>query len=94
MEKHLGIWWLWKEDDDGIYLERSMDKMKQDIILQYKGYVGAEIREASTPAFPSLTLKKSDPNDPAIAETEYRSLVGSKLQYYQTKMGPTICNAT
>jgi hypothetical protein len=57
-----------------------MDKMKQDIILQYEEHIGSKIKEASTPAYPSSTLKKSDPNDRVIAESEYRSLVG-KLQY-------------
>jgi hypothetical protein len=27
MKKHLGIWWEWKQDERGLYLEGSMEKM-------------------------------------------------------------------
>jgi hypothetical protein len=27
MKKHLGIWWEWKQDDNGLFLEGSMEKM-------------------------------------------------------------------
>ena len=36
LKKHLGVWWDWKLDSDGmIYLEARMDKMKDAIIAQY-----------------------------------------------------------
>jgi hypothetical protein len=57
-EKHLGIWWLWKENEDDVFLEGSMDKMKQDIIIQYEEFIGSKAKEASTPAYPSSIEEK------------------------------------
>jgi hypothetical protein len=38
-------------------------------------------------------LEKSVETDGNIAETMFRSILG-KIQYFQTKIGPTVCNAT
>jgi hypothetical protein len=37
-------------------------------------------------------LEKSVETDENIAETMFRSILG-KIQYFQTEIGPTICNA-
>jgi hypothetical protein len=52
VKKHLGIWWAWKEDDRGVYLEGSMDKMKEEIIKQYEELMGKEAKLAETPGYP------------------------------------------
>jgi hypothetical protein len=55
--------------------------------------VGKKTREFDTPAYPGKVLEKSIDTDENIAETMFRSLFG-KIQYFQTKIGPPICNAT
>jgi hypothetical protein len=92
MKKHLGIWWAWKEDERGVYLEGSMDKMKEEIINQYEKLMGKDARLAVTSGYPGKILEKSEPDAPVMMQMEYISIIG-KLQYYQTKIGPTICNS-
>jgi hypothetical protein len=84
--------WAWKEDDRGVYLEGSMDKMKEEIIKQYEELMGKDAKLAETQGYPGKILEKSEPNAPVMMQTEYRSIVG-KLQYYQTKIRPTISNS-
>jgi hypothetical protein len=55
--------------------------------------VGRKVREFETPGYPGKVLEKSTDEDANIAETMFRSLLG-RIQYFQTKIGPTICNAT
>jgi hypothetical protein len=94
MKKHLGIWWEFKTDQQGLYLEGSMEKMRKEIIATMEKIAGKSIREAQTPGYPGSTLSKSDPvHDEKIDESSYRMMIG-KIQYFQTKIGPTICNAT
>jgi hypothetical protein len=74
------------------YLEGSMDKMKEEIIKQYEELMGKDAKLAETPGYPGKILEKSEPNAPAMMQTEYRIIVG-KLQYYQTKIGPATSNS-
>jgi hypothetical protein len=94
MKKHLGIWWEFKQDQRGLYLEGSMEKMRLDIIATMEKCAGKSMRHFQTPGYPGTTLLKSDPiYDDKIDESSYRTIMG-KIQYFQTKIGPTICNAT
>jgi hypothetical protein len=94
MKKHLEIWWEFKQDQRGLYLEGSMEKMRLDIIATMEKCAGKSMRHFQTPGYPGTTLLKSDPiYDDKIDENSYRTIMG-KIQYFQTKIGPTICNAT
>jgi hypothetical protein len=47
-----------EEDNRGVYLEGSMDKMKEEIIKQYKELMGKEAKLAETPGYPGQILPK------------------------------------
>ena len=90
MKKHLGVWYEWKRDDEGIYVVASMNKMVNEIDEAFQEATGKRAKFAKTPGFPGKMLSK---NVGAIVNLKaYRSLVG-KLLYYMTKVAPEMANA-
>jgi hypothetical protein len=51
MKKHLGIWWEFKQDKKGMYLEGSMEKMENDIIDTFEDVTGKMARSFDTPGY-------------------------------------------
>jgi hypothetical protein len=57
MKKHLGIWWEWKQEERGLYLEGSMEKIGLEIIKAFEDHTGRKTREVDTPAYPGKYWK-------------------------------------
>jgi hypothetical protein len=93
LKKHLGIWYEWKNDKitKELYLEASMPKLIEEIIVNYKNATGKEAKLSSVPATPGKCLRKNEGQTMML--DEYRSLVG-KIMYYTTKLAPELSNAS
>jgi hypothetical protein len=72
-----------------LYLEASMPKLIEEIIINYKKATGKEAKLSSVPATPVKCLRKNEGQTMML--DEYRSLVG-KIMYYTTKLAPEISN--
>jgi hypothetical protein len=93
LKKHLGVWWDWGKDENGdATLTASMDKMIEDIILQFEQQRGKGAKKAATPGFPGTCLEKLQESEEQVDIDGYRSIVG-KILYLMTKIGPTLANA-
>ena len=91
LRKHLGVWWEFCTDDDGeIYLEASMEKMRNEIILDFEKATGKPVKLFTTPAYPGTTLSSYE-GEP-VQLTEFRSILG-KLLYYVNKIAPAMLNS-
>jgi hypothetical protein len=90
LKKHLGVWYNWKKDEQGRYIEAQMPGMVKDIIDKYTKATGKPPKHYDTPGAPGKTLKKNQ--GPAVNLEDYRSIVG-KIMYYATKLCPDISNA-
>jgi hypothetical protein len=60
------------------------------MLQDYHDIFGKYPRDASTPAFPGIVLRKNP--DKVTLHKEYRSMVG-KLFYFVKKVGPICANA-
>jgi hypothetical protein len=91
LNKHLGLWWIWKTGENGeIYLVATMPKMVGEIVSRYNESANRGTKHVGTPGFPGKTLKK---NKREIMKMEaYRSIVGM-IMYYMTKIAPEFSNA-
>jgi hypothetical protein len=80
LKKHLQIWYEWKNDKitKQLYLEASMPKLLEEIIINYKTATGKEAKLSSVPATPGKCLRKNEGH--TVMLDEYRSLVG-KIMY-------------
>jgi hypothetical protein len=76
LKKHLGIWYEWKNDKitKELYLEASMPKLIEEIIINYKTATGKEAKLSSVPATPGKCLRKNEGQ--TLMLDAYRSLVG------------------
>ena len=90
VRKHLGVWYEWKRDDEGIYVVASMNKMVDEIDEAFQEATGKRAKFAKTPGFPGKMLSKNEGE--IVNINAYRSLVG-KLLYYMTKVAPEMANA-
>ena len=91
LKKHLGVWYDWKEDNDGeVYLTASMPKMADEIGAKFEEAMGHPARLSDLPASPGTVLAKNEGN--IVHQTKYRSLIG-KMLFYSTKIAPKIANA-
>ena len=93
MKKHLGMWYEWKNDDQGeLYIKVTMDDMLKDIVDIYEKMIGKEVKMQETPGYPKQCLTKLKDENKIIKQKEYRSLVG-KMLYYVNKMDIPCSNA-
>jgi hypothetical protein len=57
LKKHLGLWWIWKTDENGeINLVDTMPKMVEEIVSKYNETANREAKHAGTPRFPGNML--------------------------------------
>jgi hypothetical protein len=75
LNKHLGVWWIWKTDANvEIYLVATMHKMVEEIVEKYNNNANRVAKNGGTLGFPGKTFKH---NEGEIAKMEaYRSIVG------------------
>jgi hypothetical protein len=91
LNKHLGVWWIWKTDGNGEpYLVATMPKMVEEIVEKYNNNADRVAKNGGTPGFPGKTLKKNEGK--TVKMEAYRSIVG-KIMYYTTKIAPELSNA-
>ncbi len=91
LNKHLGIWWKWKREQNGeLCMIATMPHMTEDIIKSFTEATGKAPKKALTPGYPGTVLKKYE-GTPKLHE-QYRSIVG-KILYLMTKVGPDLSNA-
>jgi hypothetical protein len=58
LNKHLGVWWIWKTEANRDYLVATMPKMVEEIIEKYNNNADKVPKNGDTPGFPGKTLKK------------------------------------
>jgi hypothetical protein len=84
LQKHLGIWYEEKFDENGeIYLETMMPKMELDIIKLYEKHTGEPVKESSMAGTPGECTCKWKGNP--FEHTMYHKIVG-KIMYLACKL--------
>jgi hypothetical protein len=57
LNKHLGVWWIWRADESGeIYLVATMPKMVEEILEKYNNNAIRVMKYVRTPGFPGKNL--------------------------------------
>lgn len=86
LQKHLGIWYDWKVDENGErFVVATMPKLVRQIIETAEEAVGHEIKRSPVPGTPGVCLEKNPEGKETVMEPQYRSIVGKAL-YLVTKL--------
>jgi hypothetical protein len=57
LNKHLGVWWIWKTDANGeLYLVATMPKVVEELVEEYNNNTDRVAKNSGTPGFPGKTL--------------------------------------
>jgi hypothetical protein len=93
IKKHLGIWYEWRQENNGEkYIIATMPKLVKEIIESFESHVEREAKRSKVPGTPGTTLPKAKEEEEAINPEKYRSIVG-KIMYLVTKLMVEGCNA-
>jgi hypothetical protein len=86
LKKHLGIWYDWKEEENGEkYIEATMPKLVGEIIESFEEHMARETKISKVPGTPGETLPKAKEEEEELNSEKYRSIVG-KIMYLVTKV--------
>jgi hypothetical protein len=86
LKKHLGIWYDWKEEENGEkFIEATMPKLVGEIIESFEEHMSREVKISKVPGTPGETLPKAKEEEEELNAEKYRSIVG-KIMYLVTKV--------
>jgi hypothetical protein len=86
LKKHLGIWYDWKEEENGEkYIVATMPKLVGEIIESFEEHMSREAKISKVPGTPGETLPKAKEEEEELNAEKYRSIVG-KIMYLVTKV--------
>ena len=93
MTRHLGIRYVWEDDEFGPKAIASFDNLIEEIIQMTEMHFGCPVKEKKTPAPSGMILMKSNEEE-ETDYTKYCSIVGKAMSDHQDYDRKIECNKT